>query len=101
MEEEPKKLTEEEFEKELAKNKVIEAVLLNALAQQCLEMDEIKDKGWVQVVHTLSIDTDGGKQKMRCADVEGIFRIIQSLSYRKILTIAGKSRFLILQIHYQ
>jgi len=36
-------------------------------------------KGWVQIVHTLSIETSGGKQKMNCANTEGIFRIIQSI----------------------
>lgn len=36
-------------------------------------------KGWVQIVHTLEIDTPGGKQKMNCANTEGIFRIIQSI----------------------
>ncbi len=36
-------------------------------------------KGWVQFVHTLLIDTDGGPQKVNCADTEGIFRIIQSI----------------------
>jgi hypothetical protein len=35
-------------------------------------------KGWVQIVHTLDISTTGGKQKMNCANTEGIFRIIQS-----------------------
>ena len=37
------------------------------------------DKGWVQIVHTLAIDTKGGSQKMVCANTEGIFRIIQSI----------------------
>ncbi|MDP8202026.1 MAG: Bro-N domain-containing protein [Candidatus Tenebribacter burtonii] len=36
-------------------------------------------KGWVQIVHTLEIFTSGGKQKMLCANTEGIFRIIQSI----------------------
>lgn len=36
-------------------------------------------KGWGQIVHTLSIETEGGKQKMRCADVEGLLRLIQSI----------------------
>lgn len=36
-------------------------------------------KGWVQIVHTLSIQTAGGKQKMICSSTEGIFRIIQSI----------------------
>jgi hypothetical protein len=36
-------------------------------------------KGWVQVVHTLSVDTSGGLQRMLCSNTEGIFRIIQSI----------------------
>ena len=36
-------------------------------------------KGWVQIVHTLSIQTAGGSQKMNCSNTEGIFRIIQSI----------------------
>ena len=36
-------------------------------------------KRWVQIVPTLLIDTPGGKQKMRCANSEGLLRIIQSI----------------------
>jgi len=36
-------------------------------------------KGYVQFVHTLSIDTVGGRQQMNCANTEGIFRLIQSI----------------------
>jgi len=36
-------------------------------------------KGYGQIVHTLSIDTEGGVQRMNCANTEGIFRIIQSI----------------------
>ena len=36
-------------------------------------------KGWVQIVPTLLIETPGGKQKMRCANAEGLLRIIQSV----------------------
>jgi DNA-damage-inducible protein D len=36
-------------------------------------------KGWVQIVHTLSVSTDGGTQRMNCANSQGIFRIIQSI----------------------
>ena len=41
--------------------------------------DEELSKGWVQIEHPLSIDTVGGKQKVSCANTEGIFRIIQSI----------------------
>jgi len=36
-------------------------------------------KGWVQIVHTLSIPTAGGPQQMLCGNTEGLFRIIQSI----------------------
>jgi len=36
-------------------------------------------KGWVQFVPTLAVPTAGGKQRMSCANVKGIFRIIQSI----------------------
>ena len=35
--------------------------------------------GWVQFVHTLTVETTGGKQRMNCADLKGILRIIQSI----------------------
>jgi hypothetical protein len=34
-------------------------------------------KGWVQFVHTLSVETHGGIQLMNCSNTEGIFRIDQ------------------------
>ncbi|MEO5649334.1 MAG: Bro-N domain-containing protein [Ginsengibacter sp.] len=36
-------------------------------------------KGWVQIVPTLSVETAGGKQKMGCANAQGLLRIIQSI----------------------
>ena len=36
-------------------------------------------KGWGQIAHPLSVETAGGKQRMNCANTEGIFRIIQSI----------------------
>ena len=36
-------------------------------------------KGYGQIVHTLEVPTEGGNQKMNCANTEGIFRIIQSI----------------------
>jgi len=36
-------------------------------------------KGWVQIVPTLSVKTPGGKQKMSCANAQGLLRIIQSI----------------------
>jgi len=36
-------------------------------------------KGWVQIVPILPVQTEGGVQKMRVANVKGLFRIIQSI----------------------
>jgi DNA-damage-inducible protein D len=47
--------------------------------QRMRQRDQELAKGWVQIVHTLEIKTSGGKQKMLCANTEGIFRIIQSI----------------------
>jgi len=47
--------------------------------QRMKQRDLELDKGWVQIVHTLEVPTEGGKQKMLCANTEGIFRIIQSI----------------------
>lgn len=41
--------------------------------------DRELSKGYGQFVHTLEMPTEGGKQKMNCANTEGIFRIIQSI----------------------
>ena len=47
--------------------------------QRIKQRDPELGKGWVQIVHTLDVITKGGKQKMLCANTEGIFRIIQSI----------------------
>lgn len=36
-------------------------------------------KGWGQIATPLSIKTKGGKQKINCANTEGVFRLIQSI----------------------
>ena len=36
-------------------------------------------KGWGQIATPLSIPTEGGVQKLNCANTEGLFRIIQSI----------------------
>lgn len=41
--------------------------------------DNELSKGWGQIVTPLLIETPGGKQKINCANTEGIFRIIQSI----------------------
>ncbi len=45
--------------------------------------DEELSKGYGQIVHTLAVDTAGGKQQMNCANTEGLFRIIQSVTSPK------------------
>jgi len=47
--------------------------------QRMKQRDPELSKGWVQIVHTLYVETSGGNQKMNCANTEGIFRIIQSI----------------------
>ncbi|UZR99435.1 BRO family protein [Chondrinema litorale] len=47
------------------------------------QRDEELNKGWVQIVLPLSVETKGGKQKINCANKEGIFRIIQSIPSKK------------------
>jgi DNA-damage-inducible protein D len=51
--------------------------------QRMKQRDEELSQGWVQIVHTLDVVTKGGKQKMNCASLRGIFRIIQSISSPK------------------
>ena len=45
--------------------------------------DKELNKGWVQIVLPLSVETKGGQQKINCANKEGIFRIIQSIPSKK------------------
>ncbi len=51
--------------------------------QRMRSRDPELTKGWVQIVHTLPVETTGGRQKMVCANTEGIFRIIQSVTSPK------------------
>lgn len=41
--------------------------------------DEELSKGWGQIATPLSIETEGGKQKLNCTNTEGVFRIVQSI----------------------
>lgn len=45
--------------------------------------DDELSQGWGQIVHPLTIQTPGGLQKENCANLEGIFRIIQSIPSKK------------------
>ena len=47
--------------------------------QRMKQRDPELGKGWVQIVHTLSIPTEGGEQSMLCANTEGVFRLFQSI----------------------
>ena len=66
---------------------VIEALTDSINSKQYLKnmlnRDSELAKGWVQIEHPLLIETAGGKQKVRCANTEGIFRIIQSITSPK------------------
>lgn len=70
---------------------VVEDVVLGLIdssdPKQYVQRMKLRDpelaKGWVQFVHTLEVSTDGGFQKMNCANTEGIFRIIQSIPSQK------------------
>lgn len=41
--------------------------------------DKELEQGWGQIVTPLLVETKGGKQKVNCANTEGILRIIQSI----------------------
>jgi hypothetical protein len=41
--------------------------------------DELLSQGWGQLVTPLLTDTAGGKQKLNCANAQGLLRIIQSI----------------------
>ena len=51
--------------------------------QRMKQRDPELAKGWVQIVHTLEVPTEGGKQKMLCSNTESVFRIIQSIPSSK------------------
>ncbi|ODS41962.1 MAG: phage antirepressor protein [Candidatus Altiarchaeales archaeon IMC4] len=51
--------------------------------QRMKQRDEPLAEGWVQIVHTLPVDTVGGKQIMNCVNTEGAFRLIQSIPSKK------------------
>lgn len=62
---------------------VIEALTNSANSSDYIKKmrkrDEELTKGWGQIVTPLWLETSGGKQKLNCANTEGIFRIIQSI----------------------
>ena len=62
---------------------VVLALIDSREAKQYIQRMKLRDpelqKGWVQIVHTLPIPTEGGPQAMLCAHTEGVFRLIQSI----------------------
>ncbi len=51
----------------------------NGYIKDMRRRDDELSKGWGQIATPLSVQTEGGLQKMNCANTEGIFRIIQSI----------------------
>ena len=47
--------------------------------RKMLRRDEALKKGAGQIVHPLSVETTGGKQRMNCANTEGVLRLIMSI----------------------
>lgn len=74
---------EEEGQRYFVVEDVVEALTDSADPKQYVKRMKLRDpelaKGWVQIVPTLAVPTPGGKQRMRCANVRGLFRIIQSI----------------------
>lgn len=58
---------------------LIETVNVSDYIKKMRKRDEELSKGWGQIVTPLEIATSGGQQKTNCANVEGLFRIIQSI----------------------
>ncbi len=51
----------------------------NDYLKKIRKRDTQLSEGWGQIVTPLPIKTSGGIQKLNCSDVEGIFRLIQSI----------------------
>ena len=66
---------------------VVEALTDSKDPKQYVKRMKLRDpelaKGWVQIVPTLVVQTAGGPQKMSCANVKGLLRIIQSIPSSK------------------
>jgi len=60
-----------------------DSVQPNGYIKDMRRRDPELSKGWGQIATPLSIPTEGGVQKINCANTEGIFRIIQSISSPK------------------
>lgn len=66
---------------------VVHALIESSNAKQYIQKMKQRDaelgQGWVQIVHTLDVPTKGGVQKMNCSNLQGVFRIVQSVSSPK------------------
>lgn len=77
---------------------LIDSVNVKDYINKMRRRDEELSKGYGQIVHTLEVPTKGGKQKMNCANTEGVFRIIQSIPspkaepFKRWLAKVGKER---------
>ena len=64
-------------------NDVVEVLTQTPNVSDYIKKMRLRDtelgKGWGQIVTPLSIETKGGMQKVNCANLQGIFRIIQSI----------------------
>lgn len=62
---------------------VVEALTATSNATDYIKKMRKRDnelsQGWGQIVTPLWLETEGGKQKVNCANTEGLFRIIQSI----------------------
>jgi prophage antirepressor-like protein len=68
-------------------NDVVEVLTQSPNVSDYIKKMRLRDielgKGWGQIVTPLSVETKGGIQKLNCAKLGGIFRIIQSISSPK------------------
>ncbi len=81
---------------------VVQALTSSKNVQSYIKDMRRRDKelstGWGQIATPLSVKTMGGAQKLNCANLQGIFRIIQSISspkaepFKKWLAKVGQER---------
>jgi DNA-damage-inducible protein D len=69
-------------------NDVVEVLTETTNAPDYLKKIRSRDaelaKGWGQIVTPLSVNTEGGKQRMNCATMKGLFRLIMSIPSSKV-----------------
>lgn len=66
-----------------AVNDIVEVLTQTSNVSDYIKKIRLRDlelgKGWGQLVTPLLVETKGGRQKLNCANLQGIFRIIQSI----------------------